>query len=104
MHLLNSIGELKLKYSFVKNEATLLQDIHFALQNHRVIAMIEEITGIKNQFPDKSPLAGAISTYLKGHYINPHIDNSHDGKKTLSNSQFTLLCVSGLEIGKWREL
>lgn len=78
MRLLNSPGELKLKYSYVKNESSLLQDIHFAIQDPRVIAVIEEITGIKNQVPNRSRLDGAVSTLLKGYYINPHLDNSHD--------------------------
>jgi Rps23 Pro-64 3,4-dihydroxylase Tpa1-like proline 4-hydroxylase len=78
MRLLHSPGELKLKYSYVKNESSLLQDIHSAIQDPKVIAVIEEITGIKNQVPDRSPIAGAVSTLLKGHYINPHLDNSHD--------------------------
>jgi len=81
MHLLNSPGELKLKYSYVKKESTLLQDIHFAIQHPRVIAVIEEITGIKNQIPNQSRLDGAVSTLLKGYYINPHLDNSHDIEK-----------------------
>jgi Rps23 Pro-64 3,4-dihydroxylase Tpa1-like proline 4-hydroxylase len=83
MRLLNSPGELKLKYSYVKNESSLLQDLHFAIQDSRVIAVIKEITGIKNQVPDRSRHAGAISTLLKGHYINPHLDNSHDISRKL---------------------
>lgn len=78
MRLINSPGELKLKYSYVKDESSLLQDIHFAIRDSKVIAVIEEITGIKNQVPDNSSRAGAISTLIKGHYINPHLDNSHD--------------------------
>ena len=78
MQLLSSPGELKLKYSYVKNESNLLQDTYSAIQDSRVIALIEEITGIKNQVPDKSRRAGVVSTLLKGHYINPHLDNSHD--------------------------
>src|SRR3990167_11026364 len=33
MRLLISTGELKLKYSYVKNESSLLQDLHFAIQD-----------------------------------------------------------------------
>jgi Rps23 Pro-64 3,4-dihydroxylase Tpa1-like proline 4-hydroxylase len=94
MRLLNSPGELKFKYSYVKNESTLLQDIHFAIQDPRVIAVIEEITEIKNQVPDKSRIAGAVSTLLKGHYINPHLDNSHDIEKKLYQTVNLLYYVS----------
>ena len=78
MRLLNSYGELKLKYSHIKHTSRLLQALHQAIQNPAVIEMIEEITGIKNQLPDTSRLAGGVSALLKGHYINPHLDNSHD--------------------------
>ncbi len=78
MRLLHSPGELKFKYSYVKNQSELIQDIYFAIQDARVIALIEEITGIKHQVPDQSKRDGVISTLLKGHYINPHLDSSHD--------------------------
>src|SRR3989338_11323442 len=83
MGLLHSYGELKLKYSHIKNTSSLLQDLHFAIQNPRVVAAIEDITEIKNQVPDTSRLAGGVSALLKGHYINPHLDNSHDVEKKL---------------------
>jgi Rps23 Pro-64 3,4-dihydroxylase Tpa1-like proline 4-hydroxylase len=94
MRLLHSYGELKLKYSYVKHGSTLLQNLHFAIQDPKVIAVIEEITGIKNQVPDRSRLAGGISTLLKGHYINPHLDNSHDVNKKLYRTVNLLYYVS----------
>lgn len=81
MHLLHSYGKIKLKYSHLKDTASLLQDINAAIQNPRVVAVVEEITGIKKQIPDPTRFAGGISTLLKGYYINPHIDNSHDVEK-----------------------
>lgn len=78
MHLLHIPGKLKLKYSHLKDVSSLLQDINAAIQSPRVVALIEEITGINNQIPDPSHLAGGISTLLKGYRLNPHIDNSHD--------------------------
>lgn len=94
MRLLNSPGELKFKYSNVKNESSILQDIYFALQDSRVIALIEEITGIKNQLADTSKRSGLISSLLKGHYINPHLDNSHDINKKLYQTVNVLYYVS----------
>jgi Rps23 Pro-64 3,4-dihydroxylase Tpa1-like proline 4-hydroxylase len=81
MHLLSSPGKIKLKYSHLKDTSSLLQDINAAIQSPRVVAVIEEITGIKNQIPDPTRYAGGISTLLKGYYINPHVDNSHDVEK-----------------------
>lgn len=94
MRLLNSPGEMKIKYSYVKNESSLLQDLHFAIQDSRVIAVIEEITGIKNQVPDTSRIAGVVSTLLKGHYINPHLDHSHNVDKKLYQTVNLLYYVS----------
>jgi Rps23 Pro-64 3,4-dihydroxylase Tpa1-like proline 4-hydroxylase len=78
MHFLSSSGKIKLKYIHLKDTAKLLQDINAAIQDPSVVALIEEITGIKNQIPDPTRFAGGISTLLKGYYINPHLDNSHD--------------------------
>jgi Rps23 Pro-64 3,4-dihydroxylase Tpa1-like proline 4-hydroxylase len=94
MTMLHSYGELKLKYSHIKNTSALLQDLHHAFQDTRVVAVVEEITGIKNQLPDKSRLAGGISSLLKGHYINPHLDNSHDIDKKLYRTVNLLYYVS----------
>jgi Rps23 Pro-64 3,4-dihydroxylase Tpa1-like proline 4-hydroxylase len=81
MHLIHSRGKIKLKYSHLKDTSPLLQDINAAIQTPEVVALIEEITGIKNQIPDPTRFAGGISTLLKGYYINPHVDNSHDVEK-----------------------
>lgn len=81
MHLLSSAGKIKLKYSHLKDVSSLLQDINFAIQDVRVVAAIENITEIKKQIPDPTRYAGGISTLLKGYYINPHLDNSHDVEK-----------------------
>lgn len=94
MRLLNSYGELKLKYSHIKNTSSLLQDLHFAIQNPKVIAVIEDITEIKKQLPDTSRLAGGVSALLKGYYINPHLDNSHDVDKKLYRTVNLLYYVS----------
>ncbi|MCX7115088.1 MAG: 2OG-Fe(II) oxygenase [Gammaproteobacteria bacterium] len=77
MHLIKCRG-IKFKYSHLKDTAPLLQDINAAIQDPRVVNIIEEITGIQHQIPDPTKFAGGISTLLKGYYINPHLDNSHD--------------------------
>lgn len=78
MHRLSSPGGIKLKYSHLKDVNPLLRDINQAIQDPRVVALVEEITGINNQIPDPTRFAGGISTLLKGYFINPHLDNSHD--------------------------
>ena len=56
----------------------ILSDITFAVQDERVIRVVEEITGIRNQLADPHLYAGGLSMMVKGDFLNPHIDNSHD--------------------------
>lgn len=81
MHLLSSSGKIRLKYCHLRDASSLLRDINAAIQDPRVVAEIEDITEIKNQIPDPTRFAGGISTLLKGYFINPHLDNSHDVEK-----------------------
>lgn len=83
MRLLSISGEIKLKYSHIKNTSSLLQGLHRAIQSPKVISVIETITQIKNQLPDTSRISGGVSTFLKGYYINPHLDHSHDVDRKL---------------------
>jgi Rps23 Pro-64 3,4-dihydroxylase Tpa1-like proline 4-hydroxylase len=56
----------------------ILADITFAIQDPKVISIVEEITGIKNQIPDSTLYAGGLSLMEKDNFLNPHIDNSHE--------------------------
>lgn len=94
MRLLHSYSELKMKYMHIKNTSNLLQDMHHAIQDPKVIAVIEDITGIKNQLPDTSRIAGGVSALLKGHYINPHLDHSHDIDKKFYRTVNLLYYIS----------
>ena len=82
MRLLSGSGECKLKYIHLKKTPPLLQDITYALQDARVISAIKNITKFPQLGPDPSPDAGGVTALIKGHFINPHVDNSHDAKKT----------------------
>lgn len=55
-----------------------IEDITFAFQDARVLALIGEITGIPGLLPDEHLYAGGISLMAKGNFLNPHLDNSHD--------------------------
>jgi Rps23 Pro-64 3,4-dihydroxylase Tpa1-like proline 4-hydroxylase len=72
------------KFSFKKlNElkspnAAILTD---ALQSKAVIGEIEKITKINNLVGDFSLYAGGLSRMDQTHFLNPHIDNSHDGDR-----------------------
>ena len=59
----------------------ILSDITYALQDKKVIDKIAEITGMAQIEPDPKLYAGGLSMMFKGDFLNPHIDNSHDGDR-----------------------
>jgi Rps23 Pro-64 3,4-dihydroxylase Tpa1-like proline 4-hydroxylase len=56
----------------------LLEEIIYAFQDTRIVALIGEICGIENPIPDENLYAGGISLMRKHQFLNPHLDNSHD--------------------------
>lgn len=58
----------------------LLEEALFAFQDPEVVKAVAEITGIGEVLPDEHLYAGGISAMTRGQYLNPHIDNSHDGE------------------------
>lgn len=82
MRLMKSFREIKYTSKRFDEFDALIADITFAMQDPRVVNIVEEITGIKDQIPDSSLYAGGLSAMMKGHYLGPHIDNSHDGSRT----------------------
>lgn len=61
--------------------APILEEIIYAFQDPRIVKLMSEITGIKNLIPDEKLYAGGISRMDRGDYLNPHLDNSHDGER-----------------------
>ncbi len=59
----------------------ILGEITYALQDAAVVAKVGEICGFKTLEPDPQLYAGGLSMMFKDDYLNPHIDNSHDGKR-----------------------
>jgi Rps23 Pro-64 3,4-dihydroxylase Tpa1-like proline 4-hydroxylase len=82
MRLMSSFREKKYTSKSFDDFDSLIGDITFAIQDPRVVEVIEKITGIINQIPDSSLYAGGLSAMVKGHYLGPHIDNSHDGLRS----------------------
>lgn len=81
MRLMSSFRERKYTSKSFEKFDPLMADITFAIQNPRVVSIVEEITGIKDQVPDAKLYAGGLSAMAKGHFLGPHIDNSHDGAR-----------------------
>ncbi|MCR9203018.1 MAG: 2OG-Fe(II) oxygenase [Halobacteriovoraceae bacterium] len=80
---MSSFRENKWTSKNLENFPQILHDMTFAIQSPEVIKVIEEITGIKNQFADPSLYAGGLSIMGKGAYLHPHIDNSHNQERDL---------------------
>jgi Rps23 Pro-64 3,4-dihydroxylase Tpa1-like proline 4-hydroxylase len=81
MRLMKSFREIKYTSKNFDAFNPLLRGITFAFQDPKVVSIVEEITGIKNQLPDERLYAGGLSSMSKGHFLGPHIDNSHDGDR-----------------------
>lgn len=79
MRLLDSFREKKYTSKALDKFDSLIEDITFAFQDKRIIAKVAELTGIKDAVGDPHLYAGGISAMPHGHFLNPHIDNSHDG-------------------------
>lgn len=81
MRLLNSFRERKYTSKSLDQFDPLIADITFAFQDQRVIEKVAELTGIKDAVGDPHLYAGGLSAMPRGHFLNPHIDNSHDGEQ-----------------------
>jgi Rps23 Pro-64 3,4-dihydroxylase Tpa1-like proline 4-hydroxylase len=94
MRLIRSFREKKFTFKQLNKTPELLKDIVFAIQNPKVISLIEQITGIANQRSDPSLYAGGLSLMTKNNFLNPHIDNSHDGDRKYYRTLNLLYYVS----------
>ncbi|MFT3796798.1 2OG-Fe(II) oxygenase [Flavobacterium sp.] len=50
----------------------------YAFQAPEVVRIVSEICQIEHLIPDENLYAGGISMMGNGHYLHPHLDNSHD--------------------------
>lgn len=81
---LTSLGELP----------PILSSITYALQDAAVVARISSLLGLKEVLPDPTLYAGGLSMMFEGDFLNPHIDNSHDGQRNLYRRLNLLYYVS----------
>ncbi len=58
-------------------------DLLFAFQSPGVVAAVAAITGLQGLQPDPTLYASGISVMGRGDFLNPHLDNSHDGDQRL---------------------
>ena len=82
MRLLDSFREKKYTSKSLDQFDPLIADITFAFQEKSVIDKVAALTGITDAVGDPHLYAGGISAMERGHFLQPHIDNSHDGDQT----------------------
>jgi len=78
MVLKKSLRELKFVAAQMDKYDPLLEKAIYAFQSPNIVSLIERITGIPALEPDERLYAGGISLMAPGHFLNPHVDNSHD--------------------------
>ena len=81
MRFLDSFREKKYTSKSLDAFDPIIADITFAFQDRRVIEKVADLTGIHDAVGDPHLYAGGVSAMERGHFLNPHIDNSHDGDR-----------------------
>jgi Rps23 Pro-64 3,4-dihydroxylase Tpa1-like proline 4-hydroxylase len=80
--LKRTLGQLKYVGYQMNAYDPLLEEAIYGFQDARVLGLIAEITGLAALVPDESLYAGGISLMTEGHFLNPHLDNSHNNDRT----------------------
>lgn len=78
MTLRKSLRERKFIAAQMNKYHPLLEETIYAFQAPQVVQAIERITDLHDLEADELLYAGGISLMAPGHFLNPHIDNSHD--------------------------
>ncbi len=78
MRFLDSFREKKYTSKALDKFDPLITEATFAFQDQRVIDAVGNITGQRDAVGDPHLYAGGISAMAHGHFLQPHIDNSHD--------------------------
>lgn len=83
MRTRSNLRELKHVAAQMDRYDPLLEEALYAFQDLRIVKLVEEITGLNALEPDELLYAGGISMMSKGHFLNPHLDNSHDKNREM---------------------
>jgi Rps23 Pro-64 3,4-dihydroxylase Tpa1-like proline 4-hydroxylase len=83
MRVRRSLRELKYVAAQMNRYDPLLEETLYSFQDHAVVQLVGEITGLRGLQPDEQLYAGGISMMGRGHFLNPHLDNSHDMERRL---------------------
>lgn len=82
MRLLKSMREYKLISAQMNKHNPILEKVIYAFQDSRVVELVGEICDIEQLEPDEYLYAGGISKMNQNHFLNPHLDNSHDAERS----------------------
>ena len=95
----DSFRERKLTFAKLDTLSSMLPgEVTDSFQDSRVINLIGEIVKINGLEGDPFLYAGGISRMDKTHFLNPHIDNSHDGdRKKYRRLNLLFYITPGLE-------
>ena len=80
-HSLDSFREKKRTSVDLDEYEPILGAVTYALQDRKIVDLISRIVGFENIEPDPQLYAGGLSMMFRGDFLNPHLDNSHDGKR-----------------------
>ena len=78
MMLRKTIRERKYVTSQMNRCSPLVEEAVFAWQDPRLVKLVSELTGLVGVEGDEQLYAGGISLMGRGHFLLPHLDNSHD--------------------------
>jgi Rps23 Pro-64 3,4-dihydroxylase Tpa1-like proline 4-hydroxylase len=78
MTIRRSLREVKYVAAQMDQYDPQIEEGVYAFQMPNVVERIARITGLEALEPDSNLYAGGISVMAPGHFLNPHIDNSHD--------------------------
>jgi Rps23 Pro-64 3,4-dihydroxylase Tpa1-like proline 4-hydroxylase len=78
MTLRRSLREIKYVSAQMDRHHPLLEEVIFAFQDPAVVRAVQQITALSDLEPDEHLYAGGVSVMGPGHFLNPHLDNSHD--------------------------
>jgi len=81
MRMRKNLREFKYVTAQMDECNPILEEVLYAFQDSCVVDLMKNICEIDSLYPDDNLYAGGISLMGENHYLNPHLDNSHDRDK-----------------------
>lgn len=78
MTLNSSLRERKFVSAQMNRHDPAIEEALFAFHAPAVVELVAAICGARQVEPDEHLYAGGISAMTRSHFLNPHLDNSHD--------------------------